>query len=188
MSSYYQKKYVNAISDLDHVIKLNQDPYFYFYRSSSKKLLGDSTSIYKRSSLTDVKVDISSAKNLYEDALRDIEFAIKNFKNDTVTKEEMTISEFEDLRSSVLEAIVKIKNKRKMHIRAGYKSESSNTSKSNNFFRVDQSFQEQNSGCATLLVGAVIVLLCIAVPPIGLIVLIFALWKNFDDEDKFKKK
>ena len=187
--SYYLRQYADAISDLDFVIKQNQDPYFYYYRGSSKKLLGDSTSIYQRSSLTDIKVDISSAKNLYEDALKDSEFAIKNFNNDTVTEEEKTIREFEDLRSSILDSIVKIKNKSsKNSSKTNNKSQSRNTSKTNNFFRVDQSYQEQNSGCASILIGAVIVFLCIAVPPIGIIVLIFALWKNFDDKNKFKKR
>ena len=133
--SYYSRKYSDAISDLDYVIKLNQDHYFYYYRGSSKKLLADSTPYHSftRSNVLDVKDNISYIKNLYEDALRDSEFAIKSFKNDTVTEEEKKIREFEDLRSSILEAIVKFKNKNsKNSSKANNKSQSSNTSKTNN--------------------------------------------------------
>ena len=187
--SYYLKEYANSITDLDYLIKLNQDPYFYFYRGLSKKFLGDSTSIYNRTSFTDVKVDISSAKSLYEDAVRDSEFAIKNFKNETVTREENKIEEFEDLRSSILEAIVKLKNKtRKKTSHRKNTSQSKNTSKSKNFFRVDKSYQENNSGCANFLLGAFLVFLCIAVPPIGIFALIYFVWKNFDDKNTFKKR
>ena len=189
--SYYSRKYSDAISDLDYVIKLNQDHYFYYYRGSSKKLLADSTPhhSFTRSNVLDVKDNISYIKNLYEDALRDSEFAIKSFKNDTVTKEEKKIREFEDLRSSILEAIVKFKNKTNTNSSKTYKnSQSSNTSNSNNSFRVNQSYQDNKSGCATVLLGVVIFFLFIFIPQIAIFVLIFALWKIFDNKSKFTKR